>query len=1187
MTTFEDITLLECNRKQSVQAETDNIDYGIYTNRMGKVIDLNIGDTIELKSAFINQRGCANPNSLEFKGSDIGVYIDLEETQSSKEYPDIYVYSDKDKNIDADPDPFSHLNNPEDISNMGNLAFRQIKNQTRRYSLKDNEMHLEVNYYKSSNGECSNMMPRACVRTNFDGAEVEIGAPAHKVKHPEWPNLNTAPMVWTSSDVEADVIRVAGVTDSGIEHYGYYSGHVFYLWNNAKWLGAWWGSLYYYDIPNRNDYHEVWADTTGCITPTYYKDHMAIPGLSPIDMITMGRKFSEIRPRYDNSKFTLFEREYDWLVWGTTNGMPSYTYNNDDGTEHEIRPQNWYAWTDMEFPAEEGRFPRKWLRHKCRSPALYPYEKVIVNKSVSIRKGFSSPQSVAEQITEQLQEQDTDAPYVSTIIKDRGVDQDYVGYQVSPYSIEYKTSLYRAVYCAGLNTLNSLAFYDYMMYGTRQIVQPDVTKQDGEEAFNWWRAHHNICVKRPDLFVAGRKVNTALGGVQVPELQPPISETYMDPKDPSDNSSFGIPNYIQNEITMNTTLLNNWTDNIVTSWIYNEDNLNMLNELFKVQGQYPELFEGPTKYYADNVAFNNKYFEDGANPPTLWMETATINNSRLLHMNRFNVDITQADGINPALKFDCLGDDGYVQFKYNNGQPAGANRRTYDAPHNSSPVFFKYDINNVDTWTSGYETNNLSYGFATKTKIDGNWFITLHPELCNGIRPDIFAQRGGAKDTVATSPDWEAEAIGSNTCIIGWDYHFNSWGNVVMVQDNGMCYQSVNNEWVAGQTGADGYTGDDGAEVTTTADKYDQTYIGANNTACVFDTTSNRFGFEYLHVPENIGNDYNSGSTDFVEGKKEAVEQFPIIDDAGDEVYKINKRLKEWIFCSDMCPYKKLNATIGAVAVNGGINLDPANLNLQYWTIYDSHMGVNINFGKTAQLSKNTFNRSQQEVWNNSVLGIMGFTYDQFNPEVINNKNNNQARVNYRNIRSIYNPSTNSQIVNTDATQFIMNPYGAVQYTTQLPFGLYMADVEDKALKKTPWSYLPAISQQTQSIKIEGVNLPKVILKPYLTVRSDIISNTKYIGGDNGGLKMPIMAVINKINSNKDYLQLEGSETFTITQPTKFSHITTAICDPSGEVALVDDGSAVIYKITKIDSLSKYDVRDEFVEGLKKSKKKE
>ena len=286
--------------------------------------------------------------------------------------------------------------------------------------------------------------------------------------------------------------------------------------------------------------------------------------------------------------------------------------------------------------------------------------------------------------------------------------------------------------------------------------------------------------------------------------------------------------------------------------------------------------------------------------------------------------------------------------------------------------------------------------------------------------------------------------------------------------------------------------------------------------------------------------------------------------------------MNKWSYCPSVAPYIEQSGAIGEKisSTKGAVELDPLNLNLEPYVIYDSHMGVNLNLGKCFDIDKNE-PRSQEEVWNSGLLGILGFTREQFNPLTINATNNGQARVRYDNVREIYNPTTNSQPTSADNEQFIMNPYGAVQYTTQIPFNLMIPNLYyDKAvpLSKKEWGVFPPIVIDTTSIKIEAVDLPKVILKPYLTVRSDIISKTKYIGGSNSGLSMPIIAVINKINAEKDFIQIEGNEIFTITEPTTFSSITTAICDPDGTLALVDDSSCVIYKISKQGDLGDFDI---------------
>ena len=81
-----------------------------------------------------------------------------------------------------------------------------------------------------------------------------------------------------------------------------------------------------------------------------------------------------------------------------------------------------------------------------------------------------------------------------------------------------------------------------------------------------------------------------------------------------------------------------------------------------------------------------------------------------------------------------------------------------------------------------------------------------------------------------------------------------------------------------------------------------KTYVGANNSAVTYN--NNHFSFEYLHTTENVGQDFNAGKTGTLEGEKNVD---PIIADAGQECYKINKRLQHWTWCPDMIPNRHPN----------------------------------------------------------------------------------------------------------------------------------------------------------------------------------------------------------------------------------------------------------------------------------------
>lgn len=1139
---FENIQLIECSRNQSNEAESNNdSNYSMWTNRLGRTIELDVGDTVELKSAFINQRGCADPSSLEFKGEDLGVKVSYEVTKSSSKYPDIYVHNIL--NVGT-------LNPLSTTTITGNLGFRQISNEEEEHELKDNVLNLEINFYKNSNGEETFMLPRMYNRT-----------PA-PVTDADYVGAQTWDQFWDKANIDYDFHQVNGYDighNSGIPRLS--------IINTLPLEEVDEQSL----IPlfNNNDWVCIKTDST-----TFLPYPTNVP-----QGTTQPQPYApwELKPRNDNSRFTLFEREYDWLTWsyyaGADRFEPGYYFENDDGTETRISSYSW--WTETNLPPD---FPEGYRRLRTRSPALWRYVKRSDFVQVEIEKGFNSPSSVAQQITQQLQEQNPDSP----VVESRKVDYFNGQYQINMFesdeTVGFNTPTFKPVYAP--------TFQDFNFENHREYFDKDTAINEGNPAFNYWRTHHNIYVKRPEVFIEGRKCNNRFGYVNTP---------LEDPEKDIDLLGGGTPNFILNTINYDPTdnLYVNNTDEIVTSWVYNKTNLNRLKALFEAQGKYPDLFHGKADGYGYNQIYYNRTTDGAGN--VQWNQVATIDNSRYLHMNRFdNVD-DAGDPTDPALNFNILGDDGHLAFTYT----TAGGTRFYNISHVTMPIFFYFDKANKDKFTSGDDVTDLCYGFAGKRRVNTAFgdheYITLHPELLHGIRQEAFRMRGGCTvdnrgNTKQTLARWEFAHITGGTCMIGFDYHFNSFGNLCLLKHQGLTTYSRDEKLLMiRQLQGLGMRSDNtqfglNAEVNR---RMDLTYIGANSVACVYDTTSNKFGFEYLHTPERVGNKFNSGKTENIStDPNHPIENtLPIISDAQQEVYKINKRIEAWTFNPDMCPYYT-TTTIkldGHGAADPSVDWNQFNPNLEAWRIYDSHMGVMLNFGKSAKIDTSKYSQSQEIIWNNSVLGIMGFSYDQFNPPEINELNNTQARVKNNNIKTLFNPTTNSAVVNAQTNQYVMNPYGAIQYTTQMPFATIIRNVYyNGATATTNRSYFPAIVEQTNSIKIEGDFLPRVVLKPYLTIRTDILSQDRYIGGINSGLVYPVIASVNRINAEKDFVQLEGGEVFTITSKTSFNSITTAITDPTGRLSRVDDGSAVIYKITKQDNVENYNVLGRIVEKLKK-----
>ncbi len=1476
---FQNIKLLECNREQSAEKNNDSGNNAIFTNRMGEVIELNPGDEISLQSAFINKRGTANLNSIEFKGRSLGVTGKFIQTSTAKENPSTYSINNKYKEVSVYTDYTSQAIPTQNNTPQGNVAFRQIFNEEIVKDLRDNELNLETLFYKTTNGENYAVMPKNYLRTDFN--ELNNNVKSDKIHEFKLINQNTfwASQYFNRCDNDIDIFKYSVIKTGGdplelnIYMKGIMSGVSRYAPNTFIGYGEQMGINNYIDSFCSADYRRVqqivgygtWvkpatpgSDVNPPSDPTYfgqpYKSSQPTVVIAssrkvsdfvppddtanPVVDVNLERKlnnyYEDIRAVQDNERFTLFEREFDFMMYinqpatATDPPIPNYPFINSNNQPDPVYMDIWWRNTRYKEPAGQTAlpigFPKRFVRLHMRSPALYPYLKRSKVNTITLNKGYSTPQSIAEQITEQLQKQDTDSPYIydRTINRDPNSKQS-PGYgnkqQIPAYTTAFQTRFFEPIICANRHKFSADNYDSFFSNttvkdglsavhintggggsqfnegthtdvdiagasggsgakarviildgivlsiiinigenGNNFILGEKITLSGGtpgigssqtatdiivskltssgynsQKSFLWWNSFHNMYFKRPELYEAGTKVNDPMGFILDAKHQanPTIENPGLyDSLTNEEIESTLLGNYILNHINYDRTnnLNNNTTEHIVTSWLYTKQNLENLQNLFDEQGKHPELFYDETKDASWNYPFMNK-----TSPTTYSGINATINNSRFLHINRFyfNEGFTGVpEAFDGGNGFNALGDDGFCQFTYKTTGATASDTRTFDCDHRSVPFFFRYDVGNRNIDTGGNNINNLSYGFATKTKRDdeegvSREYITLHPELVNGLRADVFNMRKGQKPFTQSDgtnytdvAEWEPGDIfglrvdlSSDLTLIGWDRHFTSWGNMAIMETTGQApvsydglaspssigqgipYTSSLNEAGGSIAHVDFYETDKGAflkpgthdgikgytitpdpvngspdqpstgsgalfkvvigsdktassvtlsndggknykegdylflegiplfsplgitdipaqpvmKITKTASSgllssndflIEMAYAGTNNIACVYDQVSNKFGFEYLHMPEFVGNEYDAGVTNYITqvtpgaGQSNPIISYniPIDDDAGNEVYKINKRLRKMAFCPDMTPYMDMTGVIESSyqqATNPGeVRVDPMNNGFSPWVIYDSKGGVAINFGQSAKIDEDISPISQTEAWNNSVLGILGYSYEQFNPEVITSKNTYQSRLDGNNINSVYFPTTNGELLTADTNTYYMNPFGAVLYTNQLPTCLDLqlsttSTYNEGDGTKLTWHFLPSIVKPTKSMKLEGVNLPRVTLNPYMTIRSDLVTHKKYIGGTNSGLSLPIIGIVQKINADKDYLETAIGEVFTVTEPMKFSSITTAICDPDGSLSLLDQGSAVIYKIAKNDNIQNYSFLEDFKKNLK------
>lgn len=414
-------------------------------------------------------------------------------------------------------------------------------------------------------------------------------------------------------------------------------------------------------------------------------------------------------------------------------------------------------------------------------------------------------------------------------------------------------------------------------------------------------------------------------------------------------------------------------------------------------------------------------------------------------------------------------------------------------------------------------------------------------------------------------------------------------------------------------------------------------YVGATNPQLSFDTASSRFNFQSLHTPERVGGSGSLGATtsawdieqDPANAAKDeliTLDQTSVPADINNDVYYVNKRFTNRNdFCPDLFPYEQpiLCAYYNeqkdmVVAAVGQTPEDTANLVKQTYTplngavspfsIMDADGGIFIeDFGLSWDGSidaTDTDKRNyQKKNWDKSLWSVLGFTWEQFHSQTTLSRQNRINSISTN--TSLGALTTNAEVSQADLSKFSSNLFGVPYNTSQLPITQNPMIEESSLVEEAsgtanpaqsksyqftttaPTDYYPIVNQSSKSVEISAVNLPRKMINPYYLVKSDIVSDLKYYGGDDSGISLPIVYVVNKENGFGDFFfQSQGQQEFTITKATTLSSITTSIHLPNMRTPLLNEGSSIIYKIVK-QNQSQLGVAEQILqEQMKKQKSK-
>ena len=860
-----------------------------------------------------------------------------------------------------------------------------------------------------------------------------------------------------------------------------------------------------FDIPTQG---RCLSNPWACYMDSDYKYYRTASG-NPLDNC--------LKLRNDGSRYTLMIRNVAHFKLGTGNNVLERSAYQQGGSAHSVDPENAY---------------------------YYQYKEI---KKLSIPQGFNSANYVAEELSRQLQEIETNTTFS---YKKKGVHEAvYKTYEDITTTKILESNTYKAFNSGSIDNYEKLGF-DALF--TPPAVSTEINK--GLQA-GYVQNYQYIAMKRPDLYEIGQRLNT----IQGRQMKTSITRQ---------TGSSARPNIIHTDLP------------------YTDENLQLLKDFFDIQSKYPEIWSDDNLRTAETET--DFYVGKGIN----------INNSRYLHMNRqegefyITSNMTTRDDINL----------GFSYYEQTTDIPPPAVDGKYNELKDtlsSQVIFTFFDPLQKEIYydNPSTERGELTYGFASKDPQfteGGIPTINLHPNMLrepNGTiiqpvkyNPDgtpirenngtiinlpriLYTSGGGAPGTgvdIEASRKW------------GFDFHFSAYGNAAIMLWTGRSKinagADINRSMKFRQTTTlspeqNGPVTETPAQSPLNTAINTKTYIGSDASKIGYDGT--HFFFSNFHTPKNVGTTSGAGSslvlTDVSPPPFADLEDF--VNSAQNVVYKMNVKDDFVQYSPVRIPYEPKQAfPVPAPNVDPNYLYQQPNINQEYYAIFDSICGLTIeDFGIA------------EEQWADSLWGLMGFTYEQLH----SNNNVRTERIGSNNSNDLNLMTTNAEVPIGDSKIFNQNSFGQSTFNNQLTQPIcYVQDVNLLHL------LYPTIQQATISLKIIAQDFPVSMARGYYSIRSDIINQSNFLGGRKENTILPIVAVVDKMNPQGDfYFGTESSLQFTMTGNRVLSSVSVSVHDPDGSIANTSEYSSVLFKIEKRRKLT-YNIAQEILLDEEQKKKK-
>ena len=1124
MTDYQDIKLVEANRLHSVQYNGgNNQSTAEWTNKVGSGINLQAGDTYEVHSSYISERG-AESETIEFKGE----FIERKNFIETQITPSDFNGS---------------LSNGLRTINQYNLE--EASNVSVPRDLFDNKATISISYYINCMGEYSVMLPRRHILKC--GPEGEDSDPNSDI------NFS---LVYNSGLIDSisNGLPSTRLTSFFIPDYRIDNGQIAYIKTLTDKTPCYKlkmdNSRYTLFVKKKTYFNGDFTSSKYALSPIVIE---AIPAngttailSDPSNDIDKSIHFS-IYFIINSITYVILTTAFDSTTFNTTvtfsppivGGLAIDTALNDfyfgasvSGTEIESVP-NFLGPAGFEY---------------------IPFKQLI---DIELPDGKNSATDISNIITDTLSTVQKNETFKYSV----GEDEQTPGESDVTNYIE--TNCMKAFNCGNMQCHNKDHYDAYIQQG----YSPETL----QKAVRYISNFQFVAYKRPEIQETGRLLNNNMWyeASRINQV--------------SALAQWEGTNCVRDQVTVKGKL---YGLIILQGLVWRKKNLQIFSNFLKSQALYPELFNLDNIQTDDKPQYNTASFSvDTArfihvnnhnNTNYDWLgydgmkqnATPAVENGngntvvtekacpfwfqyKKEHENFFDEDnaidrtfYNQFDGI-PT--FGCL-------YKVGNGNAFNDDRDF------SAAILYDYYgfTNNIDNGTSNIWGNGLAnhrqggfdqcfQAWGTAAILPFNGYPNYFPSNITGINGLPNVTSGNISGVPI--PSFSTKVALANSS-----------------------YKSTNN---SSGTLVSGNLNPTNADLFLSSYIINKVYIGANKPSFIYDSLQNRFKFTLLNTPNRTQQQFNTGVIS--NGSNKGPE------DQGSEAFadviKYNPSDLLQNFTPDKMPYqmqiRKWTSQVSGNYQGFFSTLNPA---IEPFRAYDSFCGISIDdFGYSETPNNNNmwnilgFDNSQLHNVKTSDNVISNLVVDA------NNINSLSQIVTNADFQSVSEPQK--------SVNFVGVPLGGQQLPTRYFVSQYVANKTDQFVDAPMTT--PPISIENVSVAFTAKNLPITILRPYYLVKSSLNEGSNYLGQANSGIPSNIVGVIPKTNEAGDYYQKSGGfDVFTITRPMTITNITTSIHDPDGSLAHVNDGSSVIYKFTKQRSILTIDDIVEDAEQNQKSNKK-